>query len=321
MRRTKRLRKTAQLRELVRENHLRIETLVYPLFLVEGEHIKEEIPSLPEVYHFSLDQLEDEIQELIGLGIEKVLLFGVPDNKNALGTEAYNQQGIVQQGIRKIKALAPSMMVITDICLCQFTDHGHCGILMADGQINNDETLDYLSQIAISHGEAGADMVAPSDMMDGRIAQIRKALDAHGFKELPIMAYSAKYASNYYGPFRDAAHSTPSFGDRKSYQMDFANRREALLEVEIDIEEGADIVMVKPALAYLDIIREIRNKFNHPIAAYNVSGEYAMLKYAVKEGMMHEEVIEETLLAIKRAGADIIITYFAKYIAKKLKEQ
>ncbi len=267
---------------MVRENHLRPEDFIYPLFLVEGVGIKEEISSLPDVYHFSIDQLEPEIKELKALGIEQILLFGVPDHKDEVGSQAYSDQGIVQEGIRKIKEIDSDMYIITDICMCQFTDHGHCGILKADGEVHNDETLEYLGKIAVSHAKAGADMVAPSDMMDGRVGFMREKLDENGFSDIPIMAYSAKFASNYYGPFREAAHSTPTFGDRKAYQMDPANGKEALNEVMLDIEEGADIVMVKPALSYLDVMKDIKMNFNVPLAAYNVSGEYAMLKNAVK---------------------------------------
>ncbi len=321
IKRSRRLRKTDVIRSLVRENYLRVEDLIYPLFLVEGENIKSEISSLPDVYHFSLDKLEDEIKELISLGIKSVILFGVPNHKDNVGSEAYGNHSIVQEGIRKIKNIDSSMYVITDVCMCQFTDHGHCGILTKEGVVNNDVTLEYLKKIAISHAKAGADMIAPSDMMDGRVAAIREGLDSEDFKEVPIMAYSAKYASSYYGPFREAAHSAPSFGDRKTYQMDPANGNEALREVSLDIEEGADIVMVKPALSYLDVMKDIKTNFNIPIAAYNVSGEYSMLKNAVDQGLMNEAVIYETLTSMKRAGADIIITYFAKYIAKLLKEK
>jgi len=317
--RSRRLRKNDVIRSMVRENHLRPEDFIYPLFLVEGTGIKNEISSLPDVYHFSVDQLESEIKELVELGIKQVLLFGVPDHKDEVGSEAYAENGIVQQGIREIKRIDSSVYVITDICMCQFTDHGHCGILKPDGVVENDETVEYLAKIAISHAEAGADMVAPSDMMDGRVGFMRDELDEAGYTDIPIMSYSAKYASNYYGPFREAAHSTPSFGDRKSYQMDPANGKEALNQVALDIGEGADIVMVKPALSYLDVMKDIKTNFNIPLAAYNVSGEYAMLKNAVKMGLMNESVIMETLLSMKRAGADLIITYFAKEVVKELR--
>lgn len=317
--RSRRLRKNDVIRSMVRENFLRAEDFIYPLFLVEGNGIKEEISSLPDVYHFSIDMLEKEINELVELGIKQVLLFGLPNSKDEVGSGAYAENGIVQQGIREIKKINQSVYVITDICMCQYTDHGHCGILKSTGVVENDETVEYLGKIAISHAEAGADMVAPSDMMDGRVGYMRDVLDEAGYADVSIMAYSAKYASNYYGPFRAAVDSAPSFGDRKSYQMDPANGREALNQVALDIEEGADIVMVKPALSYLDVIKDIKTNFNAPLAAYNVSGEYAMLKNAVKNGLINEEVIMETLLSMKRAGADIIITYFAKEVVKELR--
>jgi porphobilinogen synthase len=319
LRRPRRLRANSAIRDLVRETKLSIEDLIYPLFVVEGENIKKEIPSLPDVYHFSVDKLKEEIEELKDLGIQHVLLFGVPDEKDEYGKEAYNDNGIVQKGIREIKSICPEMYVVTDICMCQYTSHGHCGILTRCGHVDNDQTLEYLSKIAISHAKAGADMVAPSDMMDGRIESMREALDISGFENVSIMSYSAKYASNFYGPFREAAHSTPSFGDRKTYQMDPANTNEALMEVELDIQEGADIVMVKPALSYLDVIRRVKDNFNMPVAAYNVSGEYSMLKLAIKNGLLNEGAIYESVLSIKRAGADIIITYFAKDLAKMLR--
>lgn len=320
VKRPRRLRNNNLIRNLVRETKINLDDLIYPLFIVEGENIKEEIPSLPDVYHFSIDKLDDEIVELKNLGLKYLILFGVPNEKDSFGKEAYNDNGIVQRAIRKIKENHDDMYIITDICMCQYTDHGHCGILTKDGNVINDETLIYLSKIAISHVKAGADMVAPSDMMDGRIGHIRETLDKEGYNHIPIMSYSAKYSSSYYGPFRDAAHSAPSFGDRKSYQMDPSNSNEALIEASLDIEEGADIIMVKPALAYLDIIRRIKDNYNTPIAAYNVSGEYSMLKLAIKNNLLSKDAIIETILSIKRAGADIIITYFAKEIAKMLKE-
>ena len=316
IKRPRRLRHNLAMREMVRETTLERRNLVYPLFVVEGENIKEEISSLKGIFHFSLDRLEDEIKELVDLGIKYVILFGVPNDKDAFGKEAYSETGIVQEAIRKVKEVAPDMYVITDVCMCQYTDHGHCGILNKEGYVQNDVTLPYLARIAVSHAKAGADMVAPSDMMDGRVAAIRTALDENGFMNVPIMAYSAKYASSFYGPFRAAAHSAPAFGDRKTYQMDIANTDEALREVELDLEEGADIVMVKPALSYLDIIRRVKDNFNAPIAAYNVSGEYAMIKMAVENGLLDEKAIYESVLSIKRAGADIIITYFAKELCK-----
>ena len=322
LRRPRRLRATQALRNLVRETKLEKEDLIYPLFIVDGENIKREISSMEGVYHFSVDMLEDEIKELVELGIEHVILFGVPDDnkKDCCGSEAYNDNGALQQGIRKIKEIAPQMDVICDVCMCEYTSHGHCGILTEDGYVDNDKTLEYLSKIAVSYAKAGADMVAPSDMMDGRVGFIREALDKAGFKNIPIMSYSAKYCSAFYGPFREAANSAPKFGDRKTYQMDPANRREALKEVEMDIEEGADIVMVKPALSYLDIIREVKDKTVVPVCAYSVSGEYAMIKAASKENLIDEKrVVMEMLTSIKRAGADIIITYYAIYAGRILK--
>lgn len=319
LRRPRRLRASSAIRDLVRETVLNINDLIYPLFVVEGENIKEEIPSLPDVYHFSLDKLEDEIKELKELGIQHVILFGIPDEKDSCGKEAYNDNGIVQKGIRKIKEIDPSMCVTTDVCMCQYTSHGHCGILTEKGYVDNDETLGYLTKIAVSHAKAGADMVAPSDMMDGRIQAMREGLDAAGFETVAIMSYSVKYASSFYGPFRDAAGSAPSFGDRKTYQMDPANSNEALIEAELDVLEGADMLMVKPALSYLDVIRRVKDNFDLPLVAYNVSGEYSMLKLAVKEGLLSEDAIYEAVMSIKRAGADIIITYFAKDIAKKIR--
>lgn len=318
--RPRRLRANAMIRKMVRETSLRVEDFVYPLFIVEGENIKEEIPSLEGIYHFSLDQLEEEIKEVVALGIQSVILFGVPDQKDSCGSEAYSPEGIVQRAIRTIKMISKDIYVITDVCMCQYTDHGHCGILTEAGYVDNDATLPYLSQIALSHARAGADMVAPSDMMDGRIGHMRGVLDENGFEAMPIMAYSAKYASSFYGPFRAAAHSAPSFGDRKTYQMDMANTDEAIREVALDLEEGADIVMVKPALSYLDIIRRTKDNFDVPIAAYNVSGEYAMLKLAVKAGLLDEKAIYESVLSIKRAGANLIITYFAKELAQGIQE-
>lgn len=321
LKRPRRLRVSKAMRNLVRETKIDIEDLIYPLFVVEGENIKEEIPSLPEVYHFSVDMLEKEIKEIVDLGIEHVLMFGIPNEKDSCGSEAFSDNGIVQKAVRKIKEVAPEMNVITDVCMCQYTSHGHCGILTDKGYVDNDVTLEYLSKIAVSHAKAGADMVAPSDMMDGRIGALRNALDENGFETVGIMAYSAKYASNFYGPFRDAANSAPSFGDRKTYQMDPANATEAIRECALDIEEGADIIMVKPALSYLDVIRRVKDKFDMPLCAYNVSGEYSMLKLAVKEGLLNEAAIMEAVTSIKRAGADMIITYFAKDIATKIKNE
>lgn len=322
LRRPRRLRINNATRNLVRETKLNVEDLIYPLFIVEGENIKSEISSLPDVYHFSLDMLEHEIKEIKYLGIENVILFGIPHSheKDFCGSEAYNEDGIIQRAIKKIKSIDSTINVITDVCMCEYTSHGHCGILTNGGYVDNDKTIEKLGQIAVSHVKAGADIVAPSDMMDGRVKFIREALDNEGFFHIPIMSYSVKYASTFYGPFREAANSAPSFGDRKTYQMDPANSNEALIEAGLDFEEGADILMVKPALSYLDIIRKVKDNYNLPLAAYNVSGEYSMLKLAVKNGILSENAIYESVLSIKRAGADIIITYFAKYLAKIIKE-
>ncbi|WP_085828941.1 porphobilinogen synthase [Clostridium massiliodielmoense] len=319
VKRPRRLRSNRVIRDLVRETTLSTDDFIYPLFVVEGNNIKKEISSLKGQYQLSVDMLEGEIKELISLGIKSVILFGIPDVKDEVGCGAYDDNGIVQKATREIKSKFKDMYVITDLCMCEYTSHGHCGILDEDGYVNNDKTLKYLSKIAVSQAKAGADMIAPSDMMDGRVAAIREALDKEGFCNIPIMAYSAKYASAFYGPFRDAADSAPSFGDRKSYQMDPANVNEGLREVELDIEEGADIVMVKPALPYLDVIRKVKDNFNMSIAAYNVSGEYAMVRNAVDAGLLNESAILESLISIKRAGADIIITYFAKDAAKMLR--
>lgn len=318
--RGRRLRRNKTIREMMRETSLRVEDLIYPIFVVEGENIKREISSLKGNYHYSVDRLHEVVEEMNGVGVKSCILFGIPEHKDACGSEAYNPDGVVQRAIRKIKELDPEMYVIGDVCMCEYTDHGHCGILSEKGEVLNDETLLFLNKIAVSYAEAGIDMVAPSDMMDGRIASLRKALDEAGYTQLPIMSYSAKYASNYYGPFREAANSAPQFGDRKAYQMDYANGQEAMREIAADIEEGADIIMVKPALAYLDVIKEASLRFDMPVAAYQVSGEYAMLRMATEQGLMKEEVIEESLLAIKRAGADLIITYFALYMAGKLRK-
>ncbi|WP_028991559.1 porphobilinogen synthase [Thermoanaerobacter thermocopriae] len=318
VKRPRRLRMNSILREMIRETSLDVGDLIYPLFVVPGDNIKEEIDSMPGVYHFSIDLLVEEVKEVRDLGIPAILLFGVPSYKDELGSEAYSEEGIVQKAVREIKEKVPEIVVITDVCMCGYTTHGHCGIV-ENGQVLNDKTVDYIAKIALSHVEAGADIVAPSDMMDGRVAAIRKLLDSKGFVNTPIMAYSAKYASSFYGPFREAANSFPQFGDRKSYQMDYGNSNEALREIALDIEEGADIVMVKPALSYLDIIRRVKDNFNIPIAAYNVSGEYSMVKAAAKMGWIDEKsTVLEILTSIKRAGADIVITYFAKDVAKWL---
>jgi len=317
----RRLRKSPALRSLVRESQLDAGDLVFPLFVVEGKAIKREIDAMPGIFHFSVDRLAAEIDELVRLKVPAVLLFGVVDKKDERGSAALDPKGVVQRAVLTIKKAAPQMIVITDICLCEYTDHGHCG-LIADGDVDNDNTLPLLAAMALSHASSGADMVAPSDMMDGRVMTIRKALDANGFSRIPILSYAAKYASAFYGPFREAAGSAPRFGDRKSYQMDPPNVREALREIEEDIKEGADIVMVKPALAYLDVIRRARDSFNCPLAAYNVSGEYAMVKAAASRGWIDgKKVTLEILGSIKRAGADIIISYHAREAAAWLAGQ
>ncbi|KRQ85906.1 Delta-aminolevulinic acid dehydratase [Caloramator mitchellensis] len=308
--RTRRLRVNENIRSLVRETFVNRMDLIYPIFVIEGENIKEEINSMPGVFRYSVDRLPEIIKEVEEAGIRGVLLFGIPEHKDECGTGAFEDDGIIQRAVRRIKEIS-DVYVITDVCMCEYTSHGHCGII-EDGYVDNDRTLEYLGKIALSHVKSGADMVAPSDMMDGRIRKIREVLDEAGYVNTPIMAYSAKYSSAFYGPFREAAESAPKFGNRKQYQMDPANIREAMIEIENDILEGADIVMVKPALAYLDVIRWARDKFNVPIAAYNVSGEYSMIKAAAKLGYIDEEsAMMETLTSIKRAGADIIITYFA----------
>ena len=318
--RPRRLRKNPMIRTMMQETTLRCADFIYPIFVVEGHGIKEPIPALPDVYHLSIDMLKDEVAELREAGVSSVLLFGVPDHKDACATSAFEENGIVQRGIRDLRRLMPELYVITDVCMCQYTDHGHCGILTSDGYVDNDQTLPYLAKIAVSHAAAGADMVAPSDMMDGRVGAIRAALDENGFENVAIMAYSAKYASSFYGPFREAAGSAPSFGDRKSYQMDCHNSDEAIREIALDIEEGADIVMVKPAMPYLDIIQRTKDTFDVPIAAYQVSGEYSMLKNAISAGLLSEDAMVEALIGIKRAGAGLIISYYAKDICRKLRE-
>lgn len=320
---TVRLRRTRQnekLRSLVRETHLAVEQLIYPLFIAEGLNQPREIPSMPGIMQWPLEHLGREAERIAQLGIPAVLLFGIPNDKDEVGSQAYHPQGIIQQAIRLLKAETPETLVITDVCLCEYTSHGHCG-LIHNGNVQNDETLQLLAQMALSHVEAGADLVAPSDMMDGRVGSIRRTLDEHGFSQVPIMAYSAKYASGFYGPFREAAGSAPQFGDRRSYQMDPANVREALREIDLDIAEGADIVMVKPAMAYMDVIRRVRDHCDLPLAAYNVSGEYAMIKAAAQNGWIDERRITmEVLTGIRRAGADMIITYFAPDVAGWLRE-
>lgn len=317
--RMRRIRGNKILREMTKETVLEISDFIYPLFVVEGENIKKEIPSMPDCYHFSIDKLEDEIKEIVNLGIKAVILFGIPNKKDDKGSEAYAEDGIIQKAVRKIKEINKDLLVITDVCMCEYTDHGHCGILDHEGNVLNDETVSYIAKIALSHAKAGADIIAPSDMMDFRIKAIRKTLDENNFKNIPIMAYSAKYASNFYGPFRDAADSAPSFGDRKSYQMDYHNSNEAMREIALDLEEDADFIIVKPALSFLDIIQRTKDNFNTNIVAYNVSGEYSMVKNAIKMRLVKEEIIYEILISIKRAGAKMIITYHAKEMAKKLK--
>ena len=319
--RMRRIRNNKILREMTEETSLDVKDFIYPLFVVEGEKIKREIPSLVDQYHYSVDMLDDEIKELESLGIKAVILFGIPDKKDSVGSGAYDENGIVQRAVREIKKNHPDFIVITDVCMCEYTDHGHCGILDDCGCVINDETIKYIARTALSHAKAGADIVAPSDMMDFRVRAIREALDENGFKNMPIMSYAAKYASAYYGPFRDAAGSAPSFGDRKGYQMDFHNSDEAMKEVELDLEEDADFIIVKPALAYLDIIRRVKETFNTNLVVYNVSGEYAMIKEAVKKGLLNESIFYENMIAMKRAGAKLIITYHAKEMARLLKER
>ena len=316
--RPRRLRSSDTLRRMVRETRVSPESLIYPLFIVEGENLVEPIPSLDGQWRYSPDRVCEAVEACRAVGVNKVLLFGIPAHKDACGSEAWNPDGVVQQGIRAIKAKYPDCYVITDVCMCEYTDHGHCGILCGHS-VDNDKTLEVLSKTALSHVQAGADMVAPSDMMDGRVAAIREILDENGYETVPIMAYSAKYASAFYGPFRDAAGSAPAFGDRRGYQMDPHNRREAIRECALDVEEGADILMVKPALSYLDIIREVSDTFDLPLCAYQVSGEYAMIKAAGAAGLIDEyRVMCESALSIFRAGAGILITYFAKELAEAM---
>lgn len=316
--RPRRLRRNENLRRLVRETQLSVDDLIMPLFIVPGTNVCHPISSMPGITQLSVDRAVEECKAIRDLGIPGVILFGIPDLKDAIGSDAYNDEGIIQRALRALKEQVPGLLLITDVCFCEYTDHGHCGIIKGQ-DVDNDATLEILAKESLSHARAGADMVAPSDMMDGRIGAIRQALDSQGFPHLPIMAYSAKFASGFYGPFREAAESTPQFGDRRSYQMDPPNADEALREVELDIAEGADIVMVKPALPYLDIIRQVKDKFHHPVAAYNVSGEYAMIKAAALNGWLDEErVMMEALTSIKRAGADMILTYFAKDAARVL---
>ncbi len=320
IKRPRRLRTSPALRRMVRETHMDASSLIYPMFIAEGENRKEEIPSMPGQYRYSPDRMGEQLQRLQDAGVGSVLLFGIPAHKDETGSGAYDPQGIIQQALRTAKRDFPRMMFVTDLCMCEYTSHGHCGILCGQ-DVDNDKTLEYLSRIAVSQAQAGADMIAPSDMMDGRVAAVRRALDANGFENLPIMAYSVKYASSFYGPFRDAADSAPAFGDRRSYQMDYHNRREALKEAALDVEEGADIVMVKPAMAYADLIREVRDLVNVPVAAYSVSGEYAMIQAAAAAGWIQKEpAVIETAVCAYRAGADIYISYFAQELAEYLRD-
>src|SRR5262245_40843211 len=317
--RPRRLRRNENFRRLVRETTLSVDDLIMPLFIVPGTGVTNPISSMPGIAQLSIDRAVEECKEIRDLGIPGVILFGIPDHKDAVGSDAYDDHGIIQQTLRALKEQVPGLLLITDVCFCEYTDHGHCGIIKGQ-DVDNDATLEILAKEALAHARAGADMVAPSDMMDGRVGAIRQALDREGFPHVPIMAYAAKFASGFYGPFREAAESTPQFGDRRSYQMDPPNGEEALREVELDIAEGADIVMVKPALPYLDIIRRVKDKFGYPLAAYNVSGEYAMIKAAALNGWLDgERVMLEALTGIKRAGADMILTYFAKDAARVLK--
>lgn len=317
--RPRRMRINENVRAMVRETNISVKDFVYPIFVVPGENIKEEIPSMPGCYHLSVDKAVELAREISALGIPSVEVFGLPEYKDAIGSSAWDMTSPVQRAIQAIKAKVPELVIVGDVCLCQYTDHGHCGEL-CDHYVDNDATLKHLQKVAVSQAEAGADMIAPSDMMDGRVAAIRQALDDKGFINTSIMSYAVKYASGYYGPFRDAADSAPQFGDRRAYQMDPANSREAMKEVELDLAEGADIIMVKPALAYLDVVRQVRDSINRPVAVYNVSGEYAMVKAAAANGWIDEKrIVLETLTSMKRAGADIIITYHAMDAAKWLK--
>ncbi len=320
MNRFRRLRANPEMRKLVRETHIEKENLIYPIFVAEGENLKVPVDSMPGIYQYSIDRVDEVLQEINKSKISGLLIFGIPKHKDPLGSQAYDENGITQQAIRNIKSKYPKMLCIADVCLCEYTSHGHCGVVCND-KILNDETLPLLSEMAVSLAKAGADIIAPSDMMDGRVRAIRSALDENGFADTPILSYSAKFASAYYSPFRDAADSTPQFGDRKTYQMDYSNGKEALREIADDIDEGADMVMVKPALAYLDVIKEASQRFDLPLAAYNVSGEYAMVKAAAEKGWIDEKrIVTESLIAIKRAGADIIITYHALDMAKWIDE-
>lgn len=316
--RPRRLRRNENLRRMIREHKISVDDLIFPMFVVPGKGVKNKISSMPGNYQLSIDNLVKEAKEIDSLGIPAIILFGIPEHKDEVGSEAYSSKGIIQEAIRALKDKIPDLTIITDVCLCEYTSHGHCGVIK-NGEVDNDQTIELLAKEALSHTKAGADMVAPSDMMDGRVSAIRELLDEEGYEHIPIMSYAAKYASSFYGPFREAAESTPQFGNRRSYQMDPANSNEAIREVRLDIEEGADIVMVKPALPYLDIIYKVKQEFDLPVAAYNVSGEFAMIKAAAEKGWIDgEKVMMETLLSIKRAGADMILTYFAKEAAKVL---
>jgi porphobilinogen synthase len=318
--RPRRLRRGEKVRKMVRETTLSVNDFIYPLFVVPGSSVRRPVTSMPGVFQLSIDELVKEATQVRDLGIPSILLFGIPEAKDEIGSGAYAQDGIVQQAVEELKEKVKDLLVVTDVCMCEYTSHGHCGVIKA-GEVDNDASLDLIARSALSHAEAGADMVAPSDMMDGRVGAIRERLDENGFSHIPIMAYAAKYASSFYGPFRDAAQSTPQFGDRRSYQMDPANVKEAMREISLDIQEGADIIMVKPALAYLDVIRLASEEFDVPLAAYNVSGEYSMVKAAAEKGWLDgQRVMMEVLTSIKRAGADIIITYFAKDAVKELRK-
>lgn len=317
--RPRRMRRTESLRAMVRETELSTRQLIYPLFVTPGKGVRNPIKAMPGCYQFSMDKAVEEAREILDLGLPGVILFGLPEKKDARGSDAWMKTGIVQSAVAAIKKAVPGLLVVTDVCLCEYTSHGHCGVISGD-DVNNDATLELLSKIALSHAGAGADIVAPSDMMDGRVGAIREALDEHGFDGIPILSYAVKYASSFYGPFREAAECAPQHGDRKSYQMDPANIREALREATLDLEEGADILMVKPAMPYLDVIHLLRQEFTLPLAAYQVSGEYAMIKAAAAQGWLDEaRVVDEALLGIRRAGADVIITYFAKDVAKRVR--
>ena len=319
--RHRRLRQNPIMRKMVRETKLSVEDFIYPVFAVEGKNIKKEIPSMPGVYQYSLDRLDEEIDEVVSLGIPAIMIFGVPAEKDAVGSGAYHDHGIVQEATRQVKKRYPDLLVVADTCVCEYTDHGHCGIIV-NGDVDNDQSLELMVKTAVSQVKAGADIIAPSNMMDGFVAAIRKGLDEAGYQDVPIMSYAVKYASSFYGPFRDAAESAPQFGDRKTYQMDPANRLEALREAESDAVEGADFLMVKPGLAFLDIVRDIKNHFDLPLVTYNVSGEYSMVKAAAQNGWIDEKsIVMELLVGMKRAGADIIITYHAKDAAKWLREE